>query len=181
MRGSLTEFNRAASILDIEHLEADWRTALARLTRDGDVAPLLRGFATRTLHDQNALDGAETAGHFSRALSPAAPLNEAGQWLDGFLSGGASILLHDTQLLAIIDGWMAQLSDGAFMGILPMLRRVFSSIDAAERRHLLERLKRPLSADAAAPSAAEDAVAPGFAAALPLLLTILGLDKERAA
>jgi hypothetical protein len=179
MRASLTEFNRSASILDMEHLEADWRVALARLTRDGDVAPLLRGFATRTLHDQNALGAAETAGHFSRALSPAAPLNEAGNWLDGFLSGGANILLHDTQLLAIIDGWMAQLSDGSFMGILPMLRRV--SIDPAERRHLLDRLKRPLSADAAPPIVAEDAVAPGFAAALPLLLTILGLDKERAA
>jgi hypothetical protein len=181
MRNSLTEFNRAASILDDEHLEADWRAALASLTRDGDVAPLVRGFATRTLHDQNALDTGDTAGHFSRALSPAIPLNEAGQWLDGFLSGGANILLHDTQLLAIIDGWMAQLSDGAFMGILPMLRRVFSSIDRSERRHLLERLRRPLSSEAGQANAAHDAAAPGFAAALPLLLTILGLDKERAA
>jgi hypothetical protein len=182
MRSSLTAFNRAAAVLDDEHLEANWRAALARLTRDGDVAPLLRGFATRTLHDQNALDGRETAAHFSRALSPAAPLNEAGQWLDGFLSGGANILLHDTQLLAIIDGWMAQLSDGAFMGILPMLRRVFSSIDRAERRHLLDRLRRPLSGESAPADAASEAVAPGFAAALPLLLTILGLDgKERAA
>jgi hypothetical protein len=181
MRGHLTEFNRAASILDDPHLEADWRAALARLTRDGDVAALLRGFATRTLHDQNALDAGETASHFSRALSPAAPLNDAGQWLDGFLSGGANILLHDTQLLAIIDGWMAQLSDGAFMGILPMLRRVFSSIDSSERRHLLDRLKRPMSGEAAHASAVADAVAPGFAAAMPLLLTILGLDKERAA
>jgi hypothetical protein len=181
MRSSLTEFNRAASILDDEHLEANWRAALDRLTRDGDVAALLRGFATRTLHDQNALDAGATAGHFSRALSPAAPLNEAGQWLDGFLSGGANILLHDTQLLAIIDGWMAQLSDGAFMGILPMLRRVFSSIDRSERRHLLDRLRQPLSGEAAPAHAASEAVAPGFAAALPLLLTILGLDKERAA
>jgi len=183
MRGSLTAFNRAASILDDEHLAADWRAALARLTRDGDVAALLRGFATRTLHDQNALGEGETAGHFSRALSQAMPLNEAGQWLDGFLSGGANILLHDTQLLAIIDAWMAELSDGAFMGILPMLRRVFASIDRAERRHLLDRLRRPLSAEGAARSASEgEDVAPGFAAALPLLLTILGLDdKERAA
>jgi hypothetical protein len=181
MRGNLAAFNRAASILDNAQLEADWRAALARLTRDGDVAPLIRGFATRTLYDQNALEAGETAGHFSRALSPAAPLNEAGQWLDGFLSGGANILLHDTQLLAIIDSWMAQLSEGAFMGILPMLRRVFSTIDRAERRHLLDRLKRPLSAEAAQASEAADAAAPGFAAALPLLLTILGLDRERAA
>jgi hypothetical protein len=182
MRASLTEFNRAASMLDDERLAADWRAALARLTRDGDVAALLRGFATRTLHDQNALDAGETAGQFSRALSPAMPLGEAGQWLDGFLSGGANILLHDGQLLAIIDGWMAQLSDGAFMGILPMLRRVFSGIDRAERRHLLDRLKRPLSADTTRADAASGDTAPGFAAALPLLLTILGLDdKERAA
>jgi hypothetical protein len=182
MRAGLTEFNRAASMLDDERLAADWRAALARLTRDGDVAALLRGFATRTLHDQNALDAGETAGRFSRALSPAMPLNEAGQWLDGFLSGGANILLHDGQLLAIIDGWMAQLSDGAFMGILPMLRRVFSGIDRAERRHLLDRLKRPLSAEMArADAAADNNTPPGFAAALPMLLTILGLDKERAA
>jgi hypothetical protein len=79
---------------------------------------------------------------------------------------------------------MTQLSDGAFMGILPMLRRVFSSIDRSERRHLLERLRRPLSGETAQSAAAGggETVAPGFAAALPLLLTILGLDdRERAA
>jgi hypothetical protein len=181
MRSNLAAFNRAASILDDEHLGADWRAALARLIRDEDVASLLRGFATRTLYDQNALDAGETTDYFSRALSPAAPLNEAGQWLDGFLSGGANILLHDTQLLAIIDGWMAQLSDGAFMGILPMLRRVFSSIDQGERRHLLDRLKRPLSIETPQAGEAGDAIAPGFAAALPLIITILGLDRERVA
>jgi hypothetical protein len=184
MRASLTEFNRAAAILDDEHLAADWRAALGRLMRDGDVASLLRGFATRILYDQSALAPGETANFFSRALSAAMPLNEAGQWLDGFLSGGANILLHDTQLLAIIDGWMAQLSDGAFMAVLPMLRRVFSSIDRAERRHLLDRLRRPLSAEAEAreDSAASHGAAQGFAAALPLLMTILGLeDKERTA
>ena len=184
MRAGLAEFNRAASILDDEHLAADWHAALGRLTRDGDVAALLRGFATRTLHDQSALGDGETAGHFSRALSLTAPLNEAGQWLDGFLSGGANILLHDAHLLAIIDGWMVQLSDGAFMGILPMLRRVFASIDRTERRHLLDRLRRPLAAGAEsrAGEAEDGAAAPGFAAALPLLLTILGLDDtERAA
>ena len=99
------------------------------------------------------------------------------------LSGGANLLVHDTQLLAIIDGWIGQLPEEAFMGILPMLRRVFASIDRSERRHLLDRLRRPLSGDAGAPVAASgDAAAPGFAAALPLLLTILGLDnQERAA
>jgi hypothetical protein len=184
MRTSLTEFNRAAAILDDEHLAADWRAALARLTRDGDVASLLRGLATRILYDQSALAPGETADFFSRALSAAMPLNEAGQWLDGFLSGGANILLHDTQLLAIIDGWMAQLSDGAFMGILPMLRRVFASIDRTERRHLFERLRRPFSAEAEVPESGANSAGTGqgFAAALPLLLTILGLgDKERAA
>lgn len=182
MRRGLAEFNRAAAILDDERLEADWRAALARLPRDGDVAPLLRGFATRTLYDQNALDTGDTAAHFSRALSPAAPLSEAGQWLDGFLSGGAGILLHDSQLLALIDGWMDQLSDEAFTGILPMLRRVFATIDTSERRHLLDRLKRPLSADAAPSGAmAGETVASGFTAAWPLIVTILGLGKEHAA
>jgi hypothetical protein len=62
-----------------------------------------------------------------------------------------------------------------------MLRRTFASFDLSERRRLLDELReQPAASPGAgafdpAPAAASD-YAPGFAAALPLLLTILGLE-----
>ncbi len=86
------------------------------------------------------------------------------------------MLLHDTPLLSAIDGWLLPLGEEDFTNLLPMLRRAFSSCDAGERRRLLDMVRQPVSAAPVRPGASggADADAPGFAAALPLLLTILG-------
>jgi len=61
-------------------------------------------------------------------------------------------------------------------------RRAFSSIDRVERRHLLDMLRRPLTSTGVSadgePASTSEAALPGFEAALPLLLTILGIDRE---
>jgi hypothetical protein len=90
------------------------------------------------------------------------------------------MLLHDAPLLAAMDGWLLPLGEEDFMNLLPMLRRAFSNCDAGERRRLLDMVRQPASAAPAQAgvSRAADAEAPGFAAALPLLLTILGLDGK---
>ncbi|MBX2804813.1 MAG: hypothetical protein KTR19_02480 [Hyphomicrobiales bacterium] len=180
MRSQLAEFGRASDLLGDEALAENWRAALSRLTEEEDVAPVLQGFAARTLYDRSALPQEVIALRVSRALSPANPPLKAGKWLDGFLTGGGQILLHDAQLLAILDGWMARQTEEAFTNMLPMLRMVFSGLDKTERRHLLDRVRQPVSAAERQPqSDAANRDAPGFEAALPMLFTILGLDETK--
>lgn len=178
LRGKLVELDRAVALIDSEPIAGDWRRALRQAADDAACHALLRGFAVRALYDRGALAAADTGDHLSRALSRAVPPNEAGDWLDGFLGGAGQVLLHDAQLLRLIDQWIAGLAEEGFVELLPMLRRAFSGLDAGERRRLLDGVGRPaLAAAGAAEPATADTDAPGFAAALPLLLTILGIDE----
>jgi hypothetical protein len=140
----------------------------------------LRGFAVRALYEQGTLAVAAT-GDSPRALSRAVPPIEAGLWLDGFLGNAGQILVHDAALAGIIDGWISGLGEDDFTALLPMLRRAFSSIDRVERRRLLDMLRRPMASAGASPdgepASTSEPTSPGFEAALPLLLTILGIDR----
>jgi hypothetical protein len=181
LRATLVELDQSFVLLDNEHLTTDWRRALARLADDAEVHATLRGFAVRALYDQGAIADVATSRYLSRALSRAVPPIEAGQWLDGFLGKAGQVLLHDAVLAALIDGWISGLGDDEFTALLPMLRRAFSSIDRAERRRLLDALRRPMKTAGASvdgqPASTSEPAAAGFEAALPLLLTILGIDR----
>jgi hypothetical protein len=170
----LAEFDRSLVLLEDEHLSADWRRALRKLADDADVHGLLRGLAVRALYEQGVIEAAATGSHLSRALSRAVPPIEAGRWLEGFLGQSGHVLIYDTALSRLIDGWIAELPADDFIVLLPMLRRAFASIDRVERRRLLDMLRRPPDGPAGTADESE-ATAPGFSAALPLLLTILGI------
>ena len=169
----VSEFNRATALLEDETLTADWRATLDEVANDQDTTPVLGGTAVRHLYDASALDAEAAERHLARALSPSVPSAAAGDWLDGFLSGGGHVLLHDHALRNAVDRWLTELSDEAFTNLLPMLRRAFAGFDAMERRRLLDEVRTP--SDGATPAAATEDDAPGFAKSLPLLKQILGL------
>lgn len=175
----LRALNEATGLIGEEGLSGSWRTALQRLADDSGAHALLRGVAVRVLYELNTLDANATGTYLSRALSRSVEPMQAGDWLAGFLGNSAGqVLLADTALLAMIDTWICELGEDDFMPILPMLRRAFSALDRAERRRLLDELGRaPVNATSGGTSegAAASASAPGFAAALPLLLEILGI------
>ena len=57
-------------------------------------------------------------------------------FVEGFLAGSGTVLLHDAQLLAAVDGWVAALSADAFETVVALLRRTFGAFEPAERRQL---------------------------------------------
>jgi hypothetical protein len=187
LRTRLAEVDRALLLIESEPITTDWRRALIRLADDGDTHAMLRGFAVRRLYDQGVLEREDAGRHLSRALSRAVPPIEAGHWLDGFLGEAGQVLLYDEVLVALIDAWICGLSEEDFVALLPMLRRAFSGFDRSERRRLLDSLRAPVRTAIprgngepllpAPPQAVAEA--PGFAAALPLLLTILGLEARK--
>ncbi|MCZ8373778.1 MAG: DUF5682 family protein [Beijerinckiaceae bacterium] len=149
---------------------------LERIAHGASTVALLAGFALRRLHDRGALAGGMTASLFSRRLSPSVPPKECADFLEGFLDGAAQIVAQDRTLLGLVDEWLMAQDEAAFVEILPMLRRSFSSVEAAGRRLLLQALDTP--AAGTAKGAPEGTLSPAFDEALPLLLTILGLDGK---
>ena len=79
----------------------------------------------------------------SRALSPGEDPERGASWIEGFIGTSGLVLVHDPELLATLDGWIATVPQDAFTNVLPLLRRAFSAVPATERRRLGERLREP--------------------------------------
>lgn len=180
LRNTLTDLDRSLPLIESEAVTTEWRRALAAVARDELGHPLLRGLGVRALYDAGVLTVEEAGRYLSRALSTSVAPLDAGNWLDGFLGQSGNLLVHDHALLASIDQWLAALGEDDFTQQLPMLARAFASIDKIERRRMLDILKHPAGATAVVATRAgdDDTESPGFASALPLLLTILGLDPQ---
>ncbi len=131
----------AVRLLDHPVLSGLWLDALGRLLAAPRVHPGITGRCVRLLLDQGRLPGADAAGRLSRALSPAVPARDAAAWADGFLEGDASLLLLDPTLLALVDGWLAGLTDDVFDDLLPLVRRTFARHSPTERHQLGQRLR----------------------------------------
>lgn len=135
MRDAINAVDRSVNLLEDVELAATWRTALAGLS-EHSVHGLVVGRASRMLLDSGAMD-ADTAGaRLGRALSPAMPPAHSAAWLDGFLEGDISLLLHDEQIFLMIDDWLTSLPGASFDDLLPIVRRTFSSFEQGERRQL---------------------------------------------
>ncbi|MFJ4595588.1 MULTISPECIES: DUF5682 family protein [unclassified Kitasatospora] len=123
-----------------EGLADRWAAALRSLARREPAggpatgAPgLLRGRAVRLLLDDGRLDSEEAAGRLRLVLSTAnAPADAAG-WIEGFLTGGGALLLHDPRLLALLDEWLTGVPGEVFTDVLPLLRRTFAGLEAGVR------------------------------------------------
>ncbi|WP_223187334.1 DUF5682 family protein, partial [Streptomyces sp. CBMA29] len=152
-------------------LRERWAGTLRGLAeRDGAIPGLLRGAATRLLMDDGRIEAEDAARLMGLALSPGTGPAEGAAWIEGFLSGGGMLLVHDERLLALVDGWLAAVPATAFNDVLPLLRRTFADFEAGVRRSVGELVRRGPSA-ARRPATAADPGLPGFGT---------GLDAARA-
>jgi hypothetical protein len=151
-----------------------WVAALTALAGRRDVHGLLAGRVVRVLADTGALPREEAADRFAAHLSIGIPAAGQAAWAEGFLSGGGLLLVHDRDLLAVLDGWVAALPDQDFMDVLPLLRRTFGGFTAPERANIAAAI-RQLAGGAPAREAADDSLDAGrAAAALRTVAAILG-------
>lgn len=116
-----------------------WPQTLLTLVQRADVNGLLAGRLVRLLTDSGVLDHDQATAALSRALSQALPPTEKALWVEGFLAGDAVLLIHDRELLRLLDGWLTGLSAEEFTDVLPLLRRTFGDFAPAERRNIASR------------------------------------------
>ncbi|SEG05878.1 hypothetical protein SAMN04489712_10359 [Thermomonospora echinospora] len=147
-----------------------WQNTLAGLLDRPGLHGLVEGRLTRLLHDTGRLD--DVADRMARAVSIGHVGHEparAAAWIEGFLSGGGLVLVHDEALLRLVDGWITGLSADSFTDVLPLLRRTFGQYAAPERRAIGEQARRLGTTAPSRPADDEDL---DLARALPATRTV---------
>ncbi|WP_031062873.1 DUF5682 family protein [Streptomyces sp. NRRL WC-3742] len=137
---------------------------------------LLRGRAVRLLLDDGRLDSDEASRRLRLVLSAAnSPVDAAG-WIEGFLTGGGALLLHDPRLLALLDEWLTGVGGEVFTDVLPLLRRTFSALETGVRTTIGSRVAAgPLGEAPAAPAASGELDRARADAAVPVVALLLGI------
>jgi len=118
------------------HAREEWIAVLSALTGRRDVHGLLAGRIVRILVDDRALPREEAARRFSAHLSVGPSAADKAAWAEGFLAGSGLLLVHDRDLLGVLDGWVATLPEQEFPDVLPLLRRTFGGFSPGERANL---------------------------------------------
>lgn len=136
LRGALDDVHTAMSVRDDPETTERWLGTLRVIADRDDVDGILTGRSVRLLRDLGRIDEDETALRVSRALSVGSDPGAKARWIDGFVGGGAVLLMHDRGLLRLIDDWVSALSGQDFVDVLPVLRRTFGAFAPAERRTL---------------------------------------------
>jgi hypothetical protein len=133
----LTGVQAALAVLDHDARSRAYPAVLEQLVAGRRVHGLVRGRATRLLHDAGAWPVERAQRQLSQALSAGTPPADGAAFVEGFLAGSGTVLLHDRELLGVIDGWLSSLGPDAFDDVVALLRRTFGSFEPAERRQLM--------------------------------------------
>ncbi|MER6298122.1 DUF5682 family protein [Kitasatospora sp. NPDC001539] len=137
---------------------------------------LLRGRAVRLLLDDGRLDSEQAGRRLRLVLSVASAPADAAGWVEGFLTGGGALLLHDPRLLALLDEWLTGVSGEVFTDVLPLLRRTFAGLEAGVRTTIGGRVAAgPLGAPPAASETAGELDRERAEAAVPVVALLLGV------
>ncbi|MEV0295167.1 DUF5682 family protein [Nocardia sp. NPDC050710] len=134
LRALLDAAHTAISTRDDAWTTTEWLGALRRLADRTDVHGALVGRAVRLLGDAGILDESDSARRLSAALSIGNTPAVKAAWIDGFLGGRGLLLVHDRELLRLIDEWLESLAEDQFVDTLPLLRRTFGGFESGERR-----------------------------------------------
>ncbi|MFI7447629.1 DUF5682 family protein [Nonomuraea sp. NPDC049714] len=148
-----------------------WLVTLRGICDRQDLHGLIEGRLTRILLDAGDLD--DVGDRMSRAMSRGQTPVRAAAWVEGFLSGGGLLLVHDPRLLALVDEWLTGLGGDQFIEVLPLLRRTFGGFAVPERRAVGERVRSGGRHAEAAEAELDERRA---AAAARTVLAILGRD-----
>ncbi len=120
------------AVLDI------WHKGLADTLDSTRATALVAGCAAYLLYEADCLDAEGAALLLERRLSPGTPVADAAGFFEGFFSGAGERLIYDQALRHAVDAWLRGLDEDSFMAHLPLLRRVFSTLDSMQRRRLIE-------------------------------------------
>jgi hypothetical protein len=174
MTGHVAAATAALAMLGEARWREAWFDALDRLAGIARLHGLLAGRVVRLLLDAGRMGRQRAAARLSAALSPTGDPAQGASFVEGLLGASSMLLVHDRELLGLIDDWVCRVGGAAFEEVLPLLRRTFSLFEPAELR-LLGDAVRSLHRGGASRAAAAGIDAERAAAVLPRVLQLLGV------
>jgi hypothetical protein len=177
-RRALADYHGALVLLESARLD-EWRGVLRRMLDQSGLHALLAGTAARLLLADGRLTPAEAARVLGLALSRGQDPAHGAGWIEGFLAGQGTVVVHDPNLLPLLEAWVAGLTEDAFLAVLPLVRRTFATFASPERAKIAQRLGRshPGHGQAAGPADGEWTLHPERArSVLPAVGGLLGKD-----
>jgi hypothetical protein len=180
MAGRIRGLHTAIKLADQPDHRDAWLNTLRQAADAGGIHDRVRGLAARLLLDECYDTAEDAAARMSRALSRAAAPESAAAWLEGFLSDGGTVLVHDDALFRLADQWVTGLSADHFVQVLPLVRRTFATFPAPARRQIGERVKQESSNGllGGLAASAEDWDMARAEALIPTLRRILGIESS---
>jgi hypothetical protein len=175
LRRAIDDVAAAVPLLDDDTREL-WGRTLAECAERRDAPGVVAGRLVRLLLDGGRLAQDEASARLSRALSRATDPDDQAGWVDGFLSGNPLLLVHDRQVLGILDEWLGGIGEEAFTDVLPSLRRTFGGWEKAARRQLATTIARADDPAPAPPAEVDDLAEAG--PLLDVVALILGGRPE---
>lgn len=137
----MTGVQTAFAMLDHDARRSTFPDVLAQLAdRHAMRHGLVSGRATRLLHDGGRWSAVQVERRLSQALSPGTEPAFGAAFVEGFLAGSGTVLVHDAELLAVIDRWLSSLRIDSFDSVVALLRRTFGAFESAERRQMMSLL-----------------------------------------
>jgi hypothetical protein len=140
-RTAILDYHGALVLIESARLD-EWRGVLRRLLENSGTHALLAGTAARMMLGDALLTPAEVARVLGLALSRGQDPAHGAAWIEGFLAGQGAVLVHDPNLLPLLEEWVAGLSEDAFLAVLPLVRRTFATFESPERAKIAQRLGR---------------------------------------
>jgi hypothetical protein len=132
----LAAVQTALALIDHPARRGEWPAVLTLIAERSDVHGLVQGRATRLLHDGGWWNRQRVASRLSRGLSVGSTPTNGAAFVEGFVAGSGTVLVHDRELLEVIDTWVSGLAPDAFANTVPLLRRTFGGFEPGERRQL---------------------------------------------
>lgn len=173
----MLKVEEAFARMDEAAAQVEWQRSLERLINMDNIHGLIAGRACRILLDRAIISPGEAGRRLGLGLSRAVDPSQATAWIEGFLRGSGQLLVHDNELLGIIDDWLVNLPGDLLPHLLPLLRRTFSSFTRPERQKIGERVRKGKTGGNALQAENEtDHFDPALArSVLPLIARLLGL------
>lgn len=150
---------------------AAWFTGLHGISGDETVESTAAGTAAALLYLARECTEEQLRALLDRRLSDTITPARSADFLAGFFSVNALVLLKNREIVAALSAFLAGLGGDAFRDTLPALRRAFAVLGSSERRFLLEHLVA-LHGGAAKAESAQVLTAPDKAALTDLSKTL---------
>ena len=140
-RISVNATHKALQLAELDStMMSEWWDALKQVTDSHLSSYPLVGLCARLLYQAKKISPDELQILLQKALSPAIAAANGARFFEGFFSDAVQQLLYDSLLLESLETWLIHLEEDTFVEFLPLFRRVFSALDAMERKRLLDRI-----------------------------------------